>query len=89
LTSAPARPEDEFDLGHVPGAVNIPLGVLKDRLAELDPTLEIVAYCRSHFCVFSYEAVAALRARGFKARRLEDGFPEWRAAGLPVAVGNG
>ena len=89
VTLLDVRPEDEFDLGHVPGAVNIPLGVLKDRLAELDPTLEIVAYCRSHFCVFSYEAVAALRARGFKARRLEDGFPEWRAAGLPVAIANG
>ncbi len=89
VTLLDVRPEDEFDLGHVPGAVSIPLRKLEDRLADLDPTLEIVAYCRSHFCVFSYEAVAALRARGFKARRLEDGFPEWRAAGLPVAVGNG
>ena len=89
VTLLDVRPEDEFAAGHVPGAVNIPVRELKARLTELDPTLEIVAYCRSHYCVFSYEAVAALRARGFKARRLEDGFPEWRAAGLPVAVGSG
>jgi len=88
VTLLDVRPEDEFDLGHVPGAVNIPLRELKNRLADLDPALEIVAYCRSHYCVFSYEAVAALRASGFKARRLEDGFPEWRAAGLPVAIGS-
>jgi rhodanese-related sulfurtransferase/DNA-binding transcriptional ArsR family regulator len=88
VTLLDVRPEDEFDLGHVPGAVNIPLRELKDRLADLDPALEIIAYCRSHYCVFSYEAVAALRANGFKARRLEEGFPEWRAAGLPVAIGS-
>ncbi len=77
------RPEDEFALGHVPGAVNIPLGELERRLGELDPAHEIVAYCRGPYCVLAYEAVAALRAQGFKARRLQDGYPEWRAAGLP------
>ena len=82
------RPEDEFAFGHVPGALNIPLHALEARLAELDPSQEIVAYCRGAFCVLSYEAVAALRARGFKAHRLEDGFPEWRSAELPVAVGS-
>ena len=82
------RPEDEFALGHLPGAVNIPLRALELRLSELDPDQEIVAYCRGPYCVLSYEAVAALRARGFKVRRLEDGFPEWRAAGLPVIAGN-
>jgi ArsR family transcriptional regulator len=82
------RPPDEFALGHLPGAVNIPLRELKARLAELDPTQEIVAYCRGPYCVLSYEAVAALRSRGFKVRRLEDGLPEWRAAGLPVVTGN-
>lgn len=81
------RPEDEFALGHLPGAVNVPLRTLEARLAELDPSKEIVAYCRGAFCVLSYEAVAALRAHGFKARRLEDGFPEWRSARLPVVVG--
>lgn len=84
VTVLDLRPEDEFALGHLPGAVNIPLGELERRLADLDPQHEIVAYCRGPYCVLSYEAVAALRARGFKVRRLEDGYPEWRAAGLPV-----
>ena len=66
------------------GALNIPLRELEKRLADLDPGQEIIAYCRGPYCVLSYEAVAVLRARGFKARRLEDGLPEWRAAGLPV-----
>jgi rhodanese-related sulfurtransferase len=61
---------------------------LKCRLGEIDPKQEIVAYCRGPYCVLSYEAVAQLRARGFKVRRLEDGLPEWRAAGLPVVTGN-
>lgn len=88
VTVLDVRPEDEFALGHLPGAVNIPLRALEARLSELDPAHEIVAYCRGPYCVLSYEAVAALRAKGFKARRLEDGLPEWRAAGLPVATGN-
>jgi len=88
VTVLDVRPEDEFALGHLPGAVNIPLRALEKRLSELDPASEIVAYCRGPYCVLSYEAVAALRARGFKARRLEDGLPEWRAAGLPVVGGN-
>jgi rhodanese-related sulfurtransferase/DNA-binding transcriptional ArsR family regulator len=82
------RPPDEFALGHLPGAVNIPLRALEARLSEFNKSTEIVAYCRGPYCVLSYEAVAALRKRGFKARRLEDGFPEWRAAGLPFDVGN-
>jgi len=86
VTVLDVRPADEFALGHLPGALNIPLRQLEARLAELDPKQEIVAYCRGPYCVLSYEAVAALRARGFKARRLEDGLPEWRAAGLPVAT---
>ena len=88
VTVLDVRPEDEFALGHVSGAVNIPLRALKARLSELDPLHEIVAYCRGPYCVLSYEAVAALRAKGFKARRLEDGLPEWRAAGLPVVTGS-
>jgi ArsR family transcriptional regulator len=82
------RPEDEFALGHLPSALNIPLRELAARLGEIDPKQEIVAYCRGPYCVLSYEAVAQLRARGFKARRLEDGLPEWRAAGLPVVTGS-
>ena len=88
VTVLDVRPPDEFGLGHLPGAVNIPLRELEARLGELDPTQEIVAYCRGPYCVLSYEAVAALRARGFTVRRLEDGLPEWRAAGLPVVTGN-
>jgi rhodanese-related sulfurtransferase/DNA-binding transcriptional ArsR family regulator len=84
VTVLDVRPPDEFDLGHLPGAVNIPLPALKARLAEINPDREIVAYCRGEYCVLSFEAVALLRARGFKARRLEEGLPEWRAAGLPI-----
>jgi rhodanese-related sulfurtransferase/DNA-binding transcriptional ArsR family regulator len=87
VTILDVRPEDEFALGHLPGAVNIPLRALERRLSELDPSKEIVAYCRGPYCVLSYEAVAALRKRGFTARRLEDGLPEWRAAGLTVVTG--
>lgn len=78
------RPEDEFALGHVTGARNIPVEELKRRLAELPRDQEIVAYCRGAYCVFSFEAVAFLRKRGYSVRRLEDGFPEWKAAGLGV-----
>jgi ArsR family transcriptional regulator len=87
VTILDVRPEDEFALGHLPGALNIPLRELEARLGEIDPEQEIVAYCRGPYCVLSYEAVARLRARGFKVRRLEDGLPEWRAAGLPVIGG--
>ena len=80
MTVLDLRPEDEFALGHVPGAINVPLGELEKRLAEFDPDQEIVAYCRGPYCVLSYEAVAMLRARGFNVRRLEDGLPEWRAS---------
>ena len=81
------RPPAEFALGHVPGAINIPAGELTRRLAELPKGVEIVAYCRGPYCVMSFEAVGALRAKGFRVRRLEDGFPEWKAAGLRVSRG--
>ena len=84
VTVLDVRPEDEFALGHLPGAINIPMSQLEQRLAELDQDKEIVAYCRGPYCVLSFEAVSALRVRGYKVRRLEDGYPEWRAAGLPV-----
>ncbi len=87
VTVLDVRPADEFAAGHVPGALNLTLEALAQRLDELDPRQEIVAYCRGAYCVLSFEAVAALRERGFTARRLEDGFPEWRAAGLPVETG--
>lgn len=84
VTVLDVRPEDEFALAHVPGAVNIPLKELEARTAEIDPAKDIIAYCRGAYCVYSYEAVAKLRAKGFRIRRLEDGLPEWKAAGLPV-----
>ncbi len=84
VTILDVRPEDEFALGHLPGALNIPLGKLEHRLAELPSDREIIAYCRGPYCVLSFEAVAALRVRGYLVRRLEDGYPEWKAAGLPI-----
>ena len=84
VTVLDVRPEDEFTLGHLPGALNVPLGQLERRLAELPRDREVIAYCRGPYCVLSFEAVAALRAKEYRVRRLEDGFPEWKAAGLPV-----
>jgi rhodanese-related sulfurtransferase len=79
------RPAAEYAAGHLPGAVSIPVGELRRRLAELPGDREIVAYCRGPYCAFAHEAMAVLREDGFSARRLEDGFPEWRAAGLAVS----
>ena len=84
VTVLDVRPEDEFALGHLPGALNIPLAELERRLGELPKGHEVIAYCRGPYCVLSFEAVAALRARGYRVRRLEDGYPEWKAAGLPI-----
>jgi len=84
VTVLDVRPQDEYKTSHLPGAVNIPLGELENRLAELDPKQDIIAYCRGEYCVLSYEAVTTLRESGFNVRRLEEGYPEWQAAGLPV-----
>jgi rhodanese-related sulfurtransferase/DNA-binding HxlR family transcriptional regulator len=78
------RPGDEFAAGHIPGAIHLPLKELERRLTELPRGQEIVAYCRGPYCVMAFEAVARLREHGFKARRLQDGFPEWKLARLPV-----
>ncbi|MBZ9658715.1 metalloregulator ArsR/SmtB family transcription factor [Mesorhizobium sp. ESP-6-4] len=86
VTLIDVRPADEFALGHVPGAINVPLGKVRAWSADAAVGREIVAYCRGPWCVMSFEAVAALRALGHSARRLEDGMPEWKAAGLPVEV---
>ncbi|WP_088147539.1 ArsR/SmtB family transcription factor [Achromobacter denitrificans] len=84
VTLLDVRPAEEFALGHLPGAVNIPPEQLERRLAELPADADIVAYCRGPYCVLSSDAVAALQARGLSARRLDVGFPEWKAAGLRV-----
>jgi rhodanese-related sulfurtransferase len=89
VTVLDVRPPDEFALGHLPGAMNVQLADLEQNLAGLDPNREIVAYCRGAYCVLSYEAVMVLRSRGFNARRLEDGLPEWRAAGFPLERSGG
>ena len=81
------RPTEEYEAGHVAGAVSIPLGELEERLAELPSDLEVVAYCRGPFCALAPQGVSLLRGAGWQARRLEDGFPEWRLAGLPVVTG--
>ena len=84
VTVLDVRPPEEYAVSHLPGAVNIPLADLEERLDDIDPTTEIVAYCRGPWCVLSFEAVAVLRKHGLTARRLADGLPEWRAAGFPV-----
>ncbi len=88
VTVLDVRPAEEYAAGHVPGAVNIPLKELEDRLEELSnqegENREIVAYCRGPHCVLAFDAVARLREKGITARRLEDGYPEWQIAGLPV-----
>ena len=78
------RPAAEYAAGHLPEAVSIPIGELRRRLAELPGDREIVAYCRGPYCAFAHNAVGLLREAGFSARRLEDGLPEWQAAGLAV-----
>ena len=84
VTVLDVRPEEEFAAGHLPGAVNIPIDQLSRRLRELPKGREVVAYCRGPYCLMSYDAVELLRGKGMKARRLENGMPEWRLAGLPV-----
>ncbi len=84
VTVLDVRPEEEFQAGHLPGAINIPLNQLEKRLKQLAKDSEVVAYCRGPYCVLAFEAVARLREEGYRARRLENGFPEWKQAGLPV-----
>ena len=81
------RPASEFAEGHIPAARSIPLDELEARLAEIPEEAEVIAYCRGPFCVLAPEAVAVLRGHGRRARRLDSGVPQWRLAGLPVAVG--
>lgn len=82
------RPFEEYRAGHIPGAMSVPLKALKERLGELPRDQEIVAYCRGPYCVIAVEAVELLRSQGFRAYRLEDGIPEWRARGFPVEEGD-
>lgn len=87
VTIIDVRPPEEFKAGHIPGAINAPLKELGEYAKKLDRNKEIVAYCRGPYCVLAFEAVEQLRLNGFKASRIENGFPEWKSAGLPVETG--
>lgn len=84
VTVLDVRPPKEFAAGHLPGAINVPVEDLGKRVKKLPKGREVIAYCRGPYCLLSVDAVAMLRSKGYKARRLEDGFPEWKASGLPV-----
>ncbi|CAN5909234.1 metalloregulator ArsR/SmtB family transcription factor [soil metagenome] len=87
VTVLDVRPAEEFNAGHIPGALSMPVLALKRRLRELPKSREVIAYCRGRYCVYALEAVTLLRKNGHHARRVEHGMPDWRAAGLPVASG--
>ena len=82
------RPEAEYASGHIAGATSVPITELRRHMKALPKTAEVVAYCRGPYCVYADDAVRELTRRGFRALRLEDGYPEWKRAGLPVAVGD-
>lgn len=84
VTVLDVRPPEEYAAGHVAGAINVPLSQLEAHLEQLDSNHEIIAYCRGAHCILAFDAVAKLRAKGLNAHRMEDGFPEWKLAGLPV-----
>lgn len=84
VTVLDVRPAEEYAAGHVPGAINVSMDALSSHLRRLPKGREIIAYCRGPYCLLSVDAVALLREKGYKARRMEDGFPEWKAAGMPV-----
>lgn len=87
VTVLDVRPPDEYAAGHIPGAISMPVDEIERRVAELPADGEIVAYCRGPYCIYAVRAVEALRRLGFRARRLEDGVPDWTSRGLPVVVG--
>lgn len=88
VTLIDVRPAEEYRAGHIPGALSIPVNQLKRRVRELPKSREVVAYCRGPYCMYSVEAVAILRKNGYKARRADEGLPDWRASGLPVTAGD-
>jgi len=84
VTVIDVRPDIEYQSGHLPSALNIPLSKLEEEIKNLPKDKEIIAYCRGPYCLLSFDAVEQLRKQGFKARRLQDGFPEWKLQGLPI-----
>jgi rhodanese-related sulfurtransferase/DNA-binding transcriptional ArsR family regulator len=87
ITVLDVRPAEEYQAGHIPGALSVPVPELKRRLRELPKDREVIAYCRGRYCVYSLAAVTLLRKQGYRARRAQEGLPDWRAAGLPVEAG--
>jgi len=87
VTVIDVRPREEYEAGHIPGALSMPVGELRRRLGELPKRREVVAYCRGPYCVYSVEAIELLRKHGYRARRAAEGLPDWRAEGWPVARG--
>jgi len=87
VTVVDVRPAEEYQAGHIPGALSVPVPELKRRLRELPKNREVIAYCRGRYCVYSLDAVTLLRRHGYRARRAHEGLPDWRAAGLPLDVG--
>lgn len=87
VTIVDVRPREEYEAGHIPGALSMPVAELRRRLGELPKRREVVAYCRGPYCVYSTDAIELLRKRGYRARRAVAGLPDWRAAGWPVARG--
>lgn len=87
VTIVDVRPREEYEAGHIPGALSMPVAELRRRLGELPKRREVVAYCRGPYCVYSADAVELLRKHGYRARRAAEGLPDWRAAGWPVARG--
>jgi rhodanese-related sulfurtransferase/DNA-binding transcriptional ArsR family regulator len=87
VTVVDVRPAEEYEAGHILGALSVPVPELKKRLREIPKGREVIAYCRGRYCVYSLEAVTLLRKHGYRARRANEGLPDWRTAGLPVASG--
>lgn len=88
VTIVDVRPVEEYNAGHIPGALSVPVPELKRRLREIPKAKEVIAYCRGRYCVYSLEAVTVLRKHGYKARRAHEGLPDWRAAGFPLENGS-
>jgi len=89
VTVLDVRPSTEFEAGHIAGARSVPIGELRRKLRALSKDVDVVAYCRGPYCVYADDAVRELQRRGYRAQRLEDGFPEWKHAGMPVDSGSG
>lgn len=87
VTIVDVRPRDEFEAGHIPGALSMPVPELRKRLGEIPKSREVIAYCRGPYCVYSLEAVTLLRKHGYRARRAEQGLPQWRTEGFEVVAG--